>query len=327
LKSGAFIYSTIRKFPEQFLIGYRSALETDLSSFRGKAFRRILFAGMGGSSLPGDLINDTLSDSRPLRPIRNYRIPSDVGPDDLVIASSYSGNTEETIEALQNGLQKKAATLVLSHGGKLAEMALEKKIPLLRIPECIQPRCATGYFFGSLLALLEILGKTPPARQRLEKLQVFLEKEQERHEERGKSLAKSLNARVPLIYGPSELEGACRIWKIKFNENAKTQSFYNVFPELNHNEMVGFTHLDMNPSLILLKSQFMHPRVVTRMEVMESILGDKIPFHTLTLKGEDLLQEMFDSLAVADYASFYLAEEYGIDPAPVAMVEDFKKKL
>jgi len=91
--------------------------------------------------------------------------------------------------------------------------------------------------------------------------------------------------------------------------------------------MVGFTRLIMKPSIILLQSKFMHPRVAKRMEVIRELLHREIPFHPLPLRGENILQEMFDSLAVADYASYFLAKEYGIDPAPVEMVEDFKKRL
>jgi len=159
--------TTIQNFPEQFLIGHRLVEAIDLGALRGKSFRRIFFAGMGGSSLPGDLVNDFLSDERPLRPVRDYRLPHDIRPEDLVIASSYSGNTEETLEALDSALEKKAATIALTHGGKLAQLAREKNLPLISIPECIQPRCATGYFFASLLGILHRLGKMEDPRPSL----------------------------------------------------------------------------------------------------------------------------------------------------------------
>jgi glucose/mannose-6-phosphate isomerase len=324
---GNSIYDTIRRFPEQLSAGWKPAQEADLTKITRGGFRRVIYAGMGGSSLPADLINDCLQGELSLHLIRDYRLPRDTDGRDLVIAASFSGNTEETLQVVADGLDRDAGLVAMSNGGRLKTLAAEKSIPFVQIPDCIQPRCATGYFFAGTLNILWRLKLIESKQSALEALASFLTPRQGEFENKGKEIARFLKDLVPIIYGPTSLYGALRIWKIKFNENAKIQSFFNVFPELNHNEMVGFTRLLMKPALIYLKSRFMHPRIARRMEVMRELLREKIPIYTLELTGADLLQETFESLAVADYASYHLAKAYGIDPAPVEMVEDFKQRL
>lgn len=309
------------------MTSYRIAWETDLSRLLSGPHGRVFLTGMGGSSLPGDLVNDYLGGNPRLFLIRDYRIPDHVHPEDLMIASSFSGNTEETLAAWDEALKRNIPTVALTNGGELKKRATAKGLPWIPIPDCIQPRCANGYFFAAILALLEKLGRIPPQEKGLGGLTRFLEERQAAQEQTGRDLAAALVDKVPLVYGPPELEGTCRVWKIKINENAKVQSFSNVFPELNHNEMVGFTRLIMKPAIVYLKSRLTHPRILKRMAVMEELLRAKMPFFSVELQGADHLQEMFDSLAVADYATYYLAKAYGIDPAPVEMVEEFKKKL
>lgn len=259
--------------------------------------------------------------------LRDYLLPKDVTQDDIVFCVSFSGNTEETLSVLADAQQKQIPTLAISNGGKLQTQAQELGIPFIPIPDCIQPRCASGHFFATALALLHRLNLLDSKEKELSELATFLETHQSEYESQGKDLAKQLVERVPIVYGPSELYSIARIWKIKFNENSKVQSFFNVFPELNHNEMVGFTHLIMKASILYLKTKFTHPRNLKRMETMKEVLGDKIPILEVELPGTTLLQDLFAAMAIGDYASYFLAQEYGIDPTPVAMVEDFKKLL
>lgn len=321
-------YQAIRQFPPQFLESWKIVAEhPDLDFLTRSRPRRIYFAGMGGSSLPADLLNDIYQDEPRLEVLRDYYLPASANAEDLLIAASYSGNTEETVAVWEEAIQRGLPSLIMANGGKLVAAAEETGVPWIRIPSCIQPRCAAGNFYATLLGLLFRMGRIESPESELKRLEFFLEGFQDAAEARGKKLASSLKDRVPLIYGPSRFEGVCRIWKIKMNENAKIQSFYNVLPELNHNEMVGFTKLLMKPALVILESRFMHPRVERRMEVMKEILGKDMPVLRVPAAGETLLQEVFASLLIADYASYHLAMEYGVEPAPVAMIEDFKRRL
>ena len=321
------MYQTIRSYPRQFVEGYDlvSLLRSDF--FRGKKFNNLILAGMGGSAFPADLVNDYLEGGNSVTVVRDYRLSAAVTGRDLVVCSSYSGTTEETLAAFDAALTKRIPLLVLTHGGLLAERAKKNKIPLILIPECIQPRYASGYVFSSLLALLEIVGKIPPQGEILKRLSHFLGIRLEGQEKIGAALSKKLVDRIPIIYGPPGLAGTCRVWKIKFNENAKIPSFHNTFPELNHNEMVGFVRLLFKPALIFLTSRFMDKRVAKRMDVMKILLKKEIPILEVQPEGESLLHEMFDSLAIADFASYHLAKETGVDPISVPMIEDFKKRL
>lgn len=287
----------------------------------------IYLAGVGGSALPGDLVNDYLHGQVYLRIVSDYALPANVGEGDLVFCSSYSGNTEETLAAFDDALGKKAQIVVLTHGGELAKRAGKLGVPVIRIPDCVQPRSASGHFFASIVGILEKLGVISSQEKAVGELAQFLESRGSAQEEIGKNLAAQLVDQVPIIYGPQSLYGACRIFKIKFNENCKIQSFFNVFPELNHNEMVGFTKLLMRPAILCLKSKFMHPQILKRMVVTQGLLINQMSFHTIELAGSNLLQEMFDAVVIGDYTTYYLALAYGMDPAPVTMVEDFKKKL
>lgn len=310
----------------QFQKGIKIINELD-QSFLNFKLENINLIGMGGSALMGDLLNDTVCQNFPIRIINDYHLGKKDFDHDLVFCCSYSGNTEETLSSLEEALNKKAFVVVLTHGGKLKEGALFQKIPLIEIPTCIQPRMAAGYFFSGIISILEKKGVIESQKENLEHLATFLKIQQKRQEEIGKELADHLKDKVPIIYGPTNFYGTCRNIKIKFNENCKIQSFFNVFPELNHNEMVGWTRLLMPAAFIYLKSQFMHPRIGRRMEIMEELLKNKIPFFSVELKGKDHLQEVWDAVLIGDYASYYLAKAYGIDPAPVEMVEEFKKKL
>jgi glucose/mannose-6-phosphate isomerase len=316
---------TIRNFHLQFRYPFKIP-EVSEQTFNSQS--HIYLVGMGGSALQADMLNDYFSDSfQNFSVIRHYSIPKNIQKIDLIFCSSYSGNTEETLEAFDEICTRKIPVIVLTHGGELKRRALDKKIPLIEIPECVQPRCATGYFFGAILGVLEKLGFVSEQQESLDKLQDFLASVQNICEEKGRGLASHLVNFIPIIYSPDELKGVSKTWKIKFNENSKIQSFYNVYPELNHNEMVGFTKMLMKAVIIQLRSQFVHPRIGKRMDVMKELLSDRMPFHDIILRGENLLQEMFYAYLIADYTSYYLALAYGVDPAPVFMVEDFKKRL
>jgi glucose/mannose-6-phosphate isomerase len=147
-------------------------------------------------------------------------------------------------------------------------------------------------------------------------------------ENQGKNLAQKLTNKIPIIYASDKFKDIAKIWKIKFNENSKTQAFWNYFPELNHNEMVGFTNLQGNFHIIILKDKEDHPRIQKRMAIITDLLKKKgIEVATIDVLGEDLLTKIFSTLMLGDWASYYLALEYGIDPTPVEIVEDFKKKM
>ena len=316
-------YDVLKEFPDQF----PHALELAEGVMVHTHPKRILISGMGGSALPGDILGSYLRGETHIYMNRDYGVPHWVDDTTLVICISYSGNTEETLESYRDARDRGANIVVITAGGELLELAKEHDIPTVLITDGLQPRCATGYIFTSIIAVLmnssivgehhrkEIIGMA----EELKTLDFVSEAE---------AVAKELKNHIPIIYASDRFHSLARVWKIKINENAKVQAFHNSFPELNHNEMVGFTNLVMKPYLIFLKSPLDHERVQKRMTVTKEILTKKgIPVHEVMMKGNSLITEIFSTLLLGDWISYYLSREYKTDPMPVQLVEDFKNTL
>jgi len=316
----------IKNFPKQFL--YEPIVE---NTDKFKKPERLIIAGMGGSALPGELLKAL----HPLIEItlqRDYDLPH-LSPEALkkstVIANSYSGNTEETIDALEKALAEKLTAVVVATGGKLLEKAEELSIPYIQIPDTgIQPRMALGF---SIRALLKICGDEKLLKETGE-LATLLNPESLMED--GAALAKTLHGRMPIIYASTENKAIAHNWKIKFNETGKIPAFYNVFPELNHNEMTGFDMKDSTQKLgdsfhfLFLEDDTDNSRVKRRMEITEKLLRDRnLPVTTIRLEGDSPLQKIFASLILADWTALHTAKLYGVEPEHVPMVEEFKKAI
>lgn len=295
-------------------------------------FDRLIVCGMGGSAFPGDLL--ALSDRLevPVVVSRDYgvRAPA-LGPRDLVFACSYSGDTEETLSALTTARSHRAQIVTFSAGGRLAERARAEglaHVMLKRPAPDFQPRAATGFFLGAFAAVLEDAGVMAGGRAEM--------LDQAEHlagltdlEERAVALADRLVDQIAVIYAPHPwAESAARIAKIKLNENAKVPAFYNAWPELNHNEMVGFTRPlgPLRPVLLVPHplSPAMTRRVDASIETFRAYGQDPV---IVELVGATALQQALAVIALFDFASCRLAELAGTDPNPVAMIEDFKRRL
>src|SRR3989338_7270101 len=288
-----------------------------------------IVAGMGGSHLAADIIQ-TIDPSMHVIVDSDYDIsllPEDVLKNSLAIASSYSGNTEETVSALNQAIAMGLDSAAISVGGKIAEIAKEREIPYIRVPDTgIQPRSALGF---SVKAMLKMTGRED-LLQELSGLASSLSPSD--LEDEGKKLAETLKGKVPVIYSSATNKSIAYNWKIKFNETGKIPAFYNVVPELNHNEMTGFdakessAKLSENFHFIFLKDDSDHPQNLKRMEVMEKLYADRgFPVSVLELRGSSKIEKIFSSLVLADWAAYHTAEIYGLESEQVPMVEEFKK--
>ncbi len=309
------IYEDIKNFGRQF--EWRPEIENGEKLGR---FKKFVVAGMGGSNLAADL-------ARILRPDldiavhRDYGLPDYLDEGTLVVLSSYSGNTEEVLDAYRAAGERNLPKIAVGGGGKLLELAAKEKIPFIKFPGSeIQPRVALGWNF---LALLKIIGdeKTlaETAALATELNPTDLEKE-------GKELAGKLKGTTPIIYASNRNKGLTYAWKVIFNETAKTPAFANVLPELNHNEMSGFERGDFY--FIFLDDKEDHPRIVKRAAVTDKILGGKgFKIGKIVLSGVSSLQKIFNLVVLAHFTAYYLALNYGVEPEAVPMVEDFKKLI
>lgn len=303
--------------------------------------KNIVVLGMGGSAIGGDLLSDYLADelSIPIVVIRGYDIPKFVDENSLVFAVSYSGNTEETISALKRCLEVKARVIALTSGGKFAALAQENSFPVIKVPAGIQPRAAISYLFFPVLKATERMGLIKERDGEIEETHNIL---QELSKEYGlkspiknnfaKKVALSLYQHLPLVYGSEGLlEAVAMRWKTQINENSKWPCFWNVFPELDHNEIVGYeieNKINRQVKIIYLQDKEGLSRVEQRREITRKIIEDKVTeFIVCPTKGKGKMARMFSLIFLGDLASYYLAILNQVDPSPVACIEDLKKEL
>jgi glucose/mannose-6-phosphate isomerase len=329
----------ILDFPEQFRHGIKVAENIAPSLNTKYIIHNTLVAGMGGSALPGELLklfNAHLKWGMNVNIHRNYGLPAFIESKAknqesriLTICISHSGNTEETISAYQSAKKLNLPLVAITTGGELARLAKKDGVPLALIPDTgIQPRAATGYLVAALLKILSNAGIIEAQDQELLGLEKILRAENLENE--GKRLAKSIKGKTPIVYISQNYKALAYIWKIKFNENSKTLAFWNYFPELNHNEMVGYTNERFKDKFftIILRADDDHPRNIKRMFLMDKIAKEQgYDAVTIDILGNKLYSKVFTSILLADWTSYYLALEYGLDPSPVHLVEKFKKLL
>ncbi|MEI9966618.1 MAG: bifunctional phosphoglucose/phosphomannose isomerase [Candidatus Moraniibacteriota bacterium] len=323
--------------PDQLAAGFDLAESVSLP----EGFTSLTISGMGGSALPADVLRTFLFDIAeasgesvvPVYQNRGYAIQAGaLVPGTLHVLSSYSGNTEETLETFQEVvIERKLPALALSAGGTLKELSEANGIAHITLPmpdEHFQPRMGTGYFLGVLLGILGRAGLIPDVRSQVVAAAEELKEALPRLEEAGKLLAEKMKGSTPILYASEKFRSVAMIGKIKINENAKTPAFYNVFPELNHNEMVGFS-LPQGPFFVLmLRDPADHPRNRKRYELTLELLQEKgLTGEVLDMEGESVYNKVLMSLGLLDFASYYLALAYGQDPTPVDMVEALKGKL
>jgi len=300
--------------------------------------RNITILGMGGSAIGGEFAGALLADELkvPLNVHRDYGIPGYVSRDSLVIVSSFSGNTEETLSGFDEAKKRGAKILAITTGGKVAEDAKALRLPLITFGYHAQPRAALGY---SMTLVLGVLGKLGFARDMGKEIEQAL-KDVAKLEERvhegartndAKKLAAELYGRIPVVFGAGAMGVMARRVKDQWNENAKNWAHYDVMSELNHNAVVGFPHPPIArdaQTVLLLRSRRDNPRHQIRFEVTKELLDRaQIPHKDLQFDGDSLLSEILQMTYFTDYVSFYVALLNGADPSPVTSIDYLKDRL
>lgn len=294
---------------------------------KGK-FDKIIVCGMGGSGQQATILTTCLPGLKiPVFSYKSYGLPTQATKKTLIVAVSYSGNTEETISVYEEAIKKGLKVLAITTGGKLKELSEKNKQPIAIIPkDADQPRFALSYQAAVLFKILANSGIIEDKSKEILETAKRLNPAQSENE--GKELAKKLVDKIPVIYASDRLKALARIWKNKFNENAKIMAFWNYFPELNHNEMVGLTNLKGNFHFIIIKDEDDHPRVQKRMQLFADLAKERdASVDFIMVKGENIMEKLWSGSTVGDWVTYYLAREYGQDPTPVKIVEEFKKRL
>jgi len=319
------LYQIISEAPKQLLQAFR---ETRFSIPQDS--RKIVFCGMGGSASPADLLRTFLRNCEKKNDLviesnRDYTFPNNIDSSWVGIFCSYSGNTEETVSALKLAAKYHLKDIiVIAHGKDLEKIAKARKYKFIQVPDTKQPRMSYCYILGALLKLLANSKIIALNEKALTNDVNLIIKNEKNIIKLGQSIAKKLQGFVPIVYTSERWRALSGIWKINFNENAKIPSFYNVFPELNHNEIVGFTNSIGKYQIIVLVDPAEHPRILKRIKITESLLKNKIKFQIIRLPGKSAFSKMLFTIMLGLYASYFLAINYKIDPTPVKIVEKLK---
>lgn len=304
-----------------------------------KPFTNIVLAGMGGSALSAILTASWPAYRVPFEVCRDYTIPAYVGRGSLFIASSYSGNTEEALAALAAAQKTGAEIVVISSGGKLKEIAEQAGYHSIVVPDAKQPRYADFYMYAALIQLLDGAGVfvEQNTRDHLQKTATFLDKQIQNFlpevaspKNPAKLLAKELMGKSIVVYAGNFLAPAAYKWKISFNENAKNIAWMGRYPEFNHNEFIGWSsHPTHKPYVIVdLMSSYDHPQIAKRFALSARLLSGKRPEpNVVDAQGDTPLQQLLWTVVFGDFVSLYLGLLNGVNPAPVELVEKFKKAL
>lgn len=334
-KMMGFLYELPTQFEESLRMNF------DFVPDYQKAYRNILVTGLGGSAIGGDIVRCYAQNKARIPVIvnRDYDIPSFVNKDTLVLAVSYSGNTEETLSAYLQARAKGASIICVTSGGKLAAEASNHGYGIVRVPAGLVPRAATGYLFAPMALLLEKMGILLGVQAELEETVEVLKQRREllnprvtMPENAARMIAEEMKDAIPVIWGSTGLpEVAALRWKAQINENAKSPAYYNVFPELNHNEIVGFEvpeELLAQMVIVILKDENNNERIKKRMEVTSGLIKDKVKnVIEVNSIGTSSLARFYSLVYTGDYTSAYLALEYGINPTPVPVIDYLKAEL
>lgn len=329
----------IRGLPDQLLKAWKTAEAQPLPAARN--FSRILVAGMGGSAIGADILSAYAFSlcEVPFYVMRGYQLPAWAsGPDVLVICSSHSGNTEETLAVFEESLEKNCTTMTISTGGKLFDQAKKNGVTAWTFEHIGQPRAAVGFSFGLLLNLFSRLALIPEQAKELQQavaemksLMTDIDAEIPTVKNLAKRIAKQAAERVPVVFGAENLEPVARRWKTQINENAKALAQFEFIPEADHNTLAGVVKpealLDKTYAIFLTSSRY-HARNQKRFEFTAKEFVDfGICTDKVICNGNTELAEIWNTILLGDFISFYMGMIYEVDPTPVEALQNFKKAL
>jgi glucose/mannose-6-phosphate isomerase len=298
----------------------------------------IVLGGMGGSGWPALYMKSWAGLKVPFEVVSNYTLPAYVSTNTLFIASSYSGNTEETLSALKEAEKLGAQIVVITAGGELMELAKEKNLPLFAIPPGIQPRMSSFYFLSGMAHLFErldlardgIADELKATGEWLKEQYGSWRPDVAKKDNLAKQIAFEIAGKTVIVYSGPLFYPAANKWKICCNENAKNLAWSNQYPEFNHNEFIGWSShpVDKPFGVIEIRSNLEHPRVQKRFMVTEKLLSGRRPMPVVVEpKGETYLQQLLWASMLGDFITIYLALLNNVNPTPVDLVEKFKAEL
>jgi glucose/mannose-6-phosphate isomerase len=328
------------EFPEQCRKGLNIAMQFNPPTPR-LPIQNVVVTGLGGSAVGGDLLRVLVEDNGevPLVVNRDYQMPAFVNDRTFVIAASYSGNTEETLSAFEDAQDRGALLACVTSGGELAQRAAHYGTPVAFIPRGQPPRSAMGYLFIPMLMAAHKVGviRRDPTGD-LQNAIALLEKAREQwnadvpfEKNPAKQLAAKLYGKLPIVYGSQAYSTVVAFrWKTQLNENTKIHAYSNGYPEMNHNEILGWVLAKQqvpNLAVVLLRDQMERPKIVARVETTRRLFARAADVHEVFAEGQSLLARMLHAIYLGDWVSCYLALLYGVNPTDISYINLLKAVL
>lgn len=333
------MFGAIAALPEQVGEAAEIARNAD-GVFPGhEEIENVVVLGMGGSGLAGDIVREIAGPFMPVPVVvhKGYGIPNFINENTLVFAVSFSGNTEETLEAATDAVTSGGRLVAISRGGRLEGLATQWGVPHIPIADGIpMPRAGIGAVGIPPLVVLDRMGLFPGADSWIDSAVEQLKRRRDQLVADGNTadkLARRIGRELPLIYGGSGLGGLAALrWKNQFNENSKIAAFWNQVPELTHNEICGWgQHGDVTRQvfrLINLRHDYEHPQIMRRFDLISEFTDEVVSdIEEVRAEGEGSLAQLLDLVIFGDFTSWYLAARSGIDPGPVPILDDIKERL
>lgn len=320
----------IENFPDQLRKAVEIARATDLSAPKNE-IKNVLIAGLGGSGIGGTIASEiTAMDCKvPITVTKGYFMPEYVSQNTLVIISSYSGNTEETIQVMKLSLDRKAHLVAVTSGGIIAETATKNNFDKVLVPGGFPPRTCLGY---SLVQVLSILFRlkliaTDPLPSFLNGANL-IEKENDTIHTEAKTITSFFKGKIPVLYATTFHEGLAIRWRQQLNENAKMLCWHHVVPEMNHNELVGWRNKNENLAVLYLLFNNEYDRNLKRIEMNGAVIKKCTPhIRSLTAKGNSEIEQTLYLNAIGDWVSYYLSLENGVEATEINVLNDLKDRL
>lgn len=320
----------IEKFPEQLRKAVEIAEAVNLNPAK-KEIRNVLIAGLGGSGIGGTIASEMniLECNVPVTVTKGYFMPEFVNENTLVIISSYSGNTEETINVLNLSLERGAQMVAVTSGGIIGETAKTKNFDLILLPGGMPPRACLGYSLVQVLNILFRMGltKNNPLPQIKSSADLLVKENDAIHQE-AKIISTFFKGKIPVLYSTTFHEGLAIRWRQQINENSKMLCWHHVVPEMNHNELVGWRNKNENLAVLFLLFNDEYERNLKRIEMNKEVIQQYTSnVHTLVAKGKNEIEQTFYLNAIGDWVSYYLSIENGVEASEINVINHLKNQL
>lgn len=321
----------IVRFTEQLRESLAIAGKYKFIAAKNTPFQNVVLTGLGGSGIAGSIVQNYIFDKAKIPFIVNkdYFLPAFISKHSLVIVSSYSGNTEETVAALETALKAKATVVCITSGGKIEEIARKKNVDCIMLPAGMPPRSCIGYSMLQVIRTFEHFGLIKPVLSKeIPSAITLLDTEEKNIRRQAKSIAGKLKGRLPIIYSAAPYEGMAIRFRQQLNENSKMLTWHHAIPEMNHNELVGWRDKAEDKVVVLLRNDDDYERVQMRMEINKKVFRQYTP-NVLEIysKGNTYWERIFYLIHLTDYVSTELAKLRDVDATEVKVIDFLKGSL